>query len=372
MIEPDCHGNWRTMLGQISILNIIVLSLISLSPVIAQPQRKENPSERYIDAYLQYTDATCPLSDDDIDHFVYFARDRDGMRDHKFLELSHFQGAQIMYSWRQLEPTRGVYDFSVIHSDIEYLSSHGKTLFVQLQDTTFYDHNIGVPDYLRAEEFDGGIVQQRTDDGQTEGWVAKRWNPAVQERFSSLITELGQEFDGKIAGINLQESSIGVSQEFESSFTSERYVEGLKSNMLSMAQSFQESTTMQYANFIPGEWLPWEDNGYLRSIYAYGEEIGVGLGAPDLMVRRKGQLNHPLAMMHESEYTVPLGIAVQDGNYFGETNSNRLVTNRDNLVPMLHAFASDFLHVSYMFWSYQEPYFSEDVVPCFQATAVKH
>ena len=72
---------------------------------------------------------------------------------------------------------------------------------------------------------------------------------------------------------------------------------------------------MIYANFIPGEFLPWTDKGYLRSIYQYGEEIGVGLGGPDLMVTRKGQLNNPLALMHEGKYTVPLGIAIQDGIY---------------------------------------------------------
>ncbi|GAL34706.1 hypothetical protein JCM19240_4256 [Vibrio maritimus] len=36
---------------------------------------------------------------------------------------------------------------------------------------------------------------------------------------------------------------------------------------------------MQYANFMIGEWLPWEDKGYLKSIYEYGQQIGVGLGA---------------------------------------------------------------------------------------------
>ena len=79
---------------------------------------------------------------------------------------------------------------------------------------------------------------------------------------------------------------------------------------------------MQYANFMPGEWLPWEDHGYLQSVYTYGQEIGVGLGSPDLMVQRRGQLNH--------------------------------------------AFAKDFLNVKYMFWVDQEPYFSEDVIPCFK------
>jgi len=142
--------------------------------------------------------------------------------------------------------------------------------------------------------------------------------------------------------------------------------------MFALKKSFRSSTTMIYANFTPGEWLPWNDKGYLRSIYQYGEEIGVGLGGPDLMVTRKGQLNHALALMHEGHYTVPLGIAVQDGNYIGKTgadsdydeNNNKEKESRKNIVPLLHGFAKDFLKVNYMFWANQEPYFKEDVMSC--------
>jgi hypothetical protein len=179
---------------------------------------------------------------------------------------------------------------------------------------------------------------------------------------------MGNEFDGKIAGINLQETAVDVNEKVDSSFSEQGYVSGIKENMLALKKSFRSSTTMIYANFMPGEWLPWNDKGYLRSIYQYGEEIGVGLGGPDLMVTRKGQLNHALALMHEGQYTVAIGIAVQDGNYVGKTGEekedpeNKL---RQNLVSLLHAFAKDFLRVSYMFWVNQEPYFNEDVMPCF-------
>ena len=135
--------------------------------------------------------------------------------------------------------------------------------------------------------------------------------------------------------------------------------------MKSLKHAFPQSVAMQYANFTPGEWLPWEDKGQLKSLYEYGENIGVGMGAPDLMVRRKGQLNHALAMMHENRFTVPLGIAVQDGNYIGQTNNDEIKTDRKNIVPLLHAFAKVFLNVNYMFWANQQPYFGEDVMPCF-------
>lgn len=273
-----------------------------------------------------------------------------------------------MYSWREIETEKDQYDFSIIKEDYEYLKKYGKKLFIQLQDATFNPANKGIPEYLFTGEFDGGAARQYNDEGKQEGWVAKRWSPKLRARFEVLLQTLGKEFDGKIEGINLQETSIGITRKENPEFTEQGYVDGLKANMLAMKKSFPRSITMIYANFIPGEWLPWTDKGYMRSLYQYGEEIGVGLGAPDLMVKTKGQLNHAYAFMHEGNYTVPIGIAVQDGNYTGKTGADTYTEEdklRNNIVPLLHAFAKDFLHVRYMFWVNQMPYFKEDVMPCF-------
>lgn len=350
---------------------IILAGLIVNMNVFAQ---WENPANRYMNAYKRFLDATCPLEKDSMMHFVYFARDRERIRDHSLLKTDRFAGAQIMYPWKLLEPEKGVYDFSMILEDYTYLASHGKKLFIQLQDATFNPKNTAIPSYLMNEEYQGGAVQQYDDNGVAVGWVAKRWNARVQNRFALLLRALGKEFDGKVEGINLQESAVGVSNQIDSTFSPKRYAESIKNNMLALKKAFSKSVTMQYANFMPGEWLPWEDHGYLQSVYSYGQEIGVGLGSPDLMVQRRGQLNHALAMMHEHEYSVPLGIAVQDGNYAGKTGAdpdynelnNNKVRQRRNMVPLLHAFAKDFLNVKYMFWVDQEPYFSEDVIPCFK------
>lgn len=343
-------------------LSLILLGYCIIVDVFGQ---SEGLSNRYLDAYKKYLGATCPLKPDCIRHFVYFARDRELIHNHPFLNIQRFVGAQIMYSWEQLEPEKDKYDFSIIKEDYNYLLSHGKKLFIQLQDATFNPEHIGIPKYLLTDEFYGGSIPQVDENGVVVGWVAKRWNPKVQERFALLLEALGKEFDGKVEGINLQESSIDIKSKTDTSFTPVRYTESIKINMLALKKAFPSSTTMQYANFMPGEWLPRQDKGYLRSIYQYGQEIGVGLGGPDLMIKQKGQLNHTLAMMHEGKFTVPLGIAVQDGNYIEETGNNDIVKNRENIVPLLHAFAIDFLKVNYMFWVCQEPYFSEDVIPCF-------
>ncbi|MBD0403045.1 hypothetical protein IC221_16670 [Flammeovirga sp. EKP202] len=327
-----------------------------------------NPANRYDKAYEQYLDATCPLQKDSIKHFVYFSRDRELIHNHPLLDNKRLVGAQIMYSWRQLEPKKGTYNFSIIYEDYAYLTSHGKKLFIQLQDVSFSATYKAVPDYLLTEEYDDGCIALNEEDG----WAAKRWNRKVQNRWIQLLHALGKEFNGKIEGINFQETAAGTNNTKDSSFSPERYVKCIKENMKALKQAFPNSVTMQYANFMPGEWLPWDDKGYLRAIYQYGNEIGVGLGGPDLMVQRKGQLNHLIAMMHEYEYKVPLGIAIQDGNYIGKTGADKDynehkdkgLNQQENIVPLLHAFAKDFLNVNYMFWVNQEPYFRENVIPC--------
>ncbi|MDX8355760.1 hypothetical protein [Cognatiyoonia sp. IB215182] len=347
------------------VLAIVAVGVLyTPTPLIGQSW--DNPANRYLTAHEAYDDATCPIGADSIQHFVYFARDRRAIRRHALLESDRFVGAQIMYAWADLEPHRGIYDFSDIQEDLAYLRRHGKTLFIQLQDASFWHRNVPVPGYLRSDEFDGGATEQFYENGQPEGWVAKRWSPRVQERFSALLQALGEEFDGEVAGINLQETAIGVSAETDPSFSPELYFEGIKTNMQALATAFPNTDKLQYANFMPGEWLPWEDEGYLSGVYQHGEAIGVGLGTPDLLMQRKGQLNHPLAMMHEGTFSVPLGIAIQDGNYVGQTNSNEVQSERTSLVPKLRAFAHDFLQVDYMFWVNQEPYFEEDVRPCFE------
>lgn len=362
--------------GQILVRHFAIffwLVLASLVTLIGEAQETNwnNPADKYKDAYIDFLDAECPIGRDNISHFVYFARNRQGIRNHAFLNQDRFGGAQIMYAWRQLETSKGTYNFAQIRSDIEYLARHNKRLFIQLQDVTFSASNKPVPNYLLSSTYDDGVVPYRAN-GETIGWITKRWNPLVQARFKALLHALGDEFDGEIEGINLQETAIDVSTESDATFSPELYATTIEQNMRHLKAAFPTSTTMQYANFMPGEWLPWEDKGYLRGVYEAGNEIGVGLGAPDLLFKRRAQLNHPITMMHEGDFTSPLGIAVQDGNYtgstgadahFSERNSDRPTKNSQ--VPLLHAFAKDFLRVDYMFWVDQKPYFETQVVTCF-------
>ncbi|MGI8617913.1 MAG: SGNH/GDSL hydrolase family protein, partial [Gemmatimonadaceae bacterium] len=254
-------------------------------------------------------------------HYVFFGMDREKIREAtSFLETSALEGAQVAYSWRQLEPDKDSYDFSLIREDLAFLQSRGKKLFIQLQDVTFSASRVNVPRYLLLDPiYNGGADKQYEFTGTDEqnavvgGWAARRWDPAVQERFHRLLDALGREFDGRVEGINFAEGSVGFGETgrlFPSGFSFERYRDAIITNMRALKRAFPTSVAMQYGNFMPGEWRATNDKGYLRAVYAAAREFGVGVGGPDLLPHRPGQLLGSYPLIREAAGIVPTGIAV--------------------------------------------------------------
>jgi hypothetical protein len=307
-----------------------------------------------------------------VHHYVFFNRDRQRIADPAFQETTAFEGAQLKYTWRELEPDQDHYDFSSIRSDWLFLSSKGKKLFIQLQDVSFDPTIINVPRYLMdGPRYGGGAEKQFSIQGEDEehavpeGWVARRWDPAVQERWHKLLFALGQEFDGHIEGINLAETAISFGESgrlFPKGFTPLLYRDAVLTNMLALKRAFPKSVALQYANFMPGEWLPGKDQSYLRSVYQRAKEWKMGVGGPDLLPYQPGQLNHCYPLLRESAGRIPTAIAVQEGNYQHKNPK----TSQPVTIPELVEFATKQLKVNYIFWCTQEPFYSEKLLPFLQ------
>ena len=304
-----------------------------------------------------------------VHHYVFFNRERARIHERAFLETKAFEGAQIKYTWRELEPEKDAYDFSAIRQDLAFLTSKGKRLFIQLQDSSFDNSIVNVPRYLLQEsQYHGGADKQYNIEGDDEahavagGWVARRWDVAVQERFHKLLFALGKEFDGRVEGINLPETSVTFGESgrlFPKGFTFESYRDAVITNMKVLKRAFPKSVTMQYANFMPGEWLPGSDKSYLRTVYQQARELHVGVGGPDLLPYKPGQMKHSYPLIRESDGSVPTGIAVQFGNYEHQNPK----TGKRVTIPELLEFATEYLKVDYLFWSTQEPFYTEQLIP---------
>ena len=265
------------------------------------------------------------LSAKPIHHFVFFGGDRDAIQtDSLFLNTKEIEGAQILYTWRFLERGKDGYDFSEVRQNLEFLKSHGKKLWIQLQDVSFNESRSNVPEYLLKDTaYHGGAARTYSVRGDNDssvklsGWVSRRWDPAVQERFAKLLTALGKEFDGEIEGINLPETALeygSTGKLFPAGFTHESYRAAIKTNLGALKKAFPTSVAMQYANFVPGEWRPDEDKGYLTEVYDYAKSIGAAVGGPDLMPSRPGQMKSSYPLIRDAAGVIRTGLAVQDDN----------------------------------------------------------
>jgi hypothetical protein len=295
-----------------------------------------------------------------VHHYVFFNRDRQRISEAAFLETKAFEGAQLKYSWRELEPRKDQYEFGDIQHDLAFLHLKGKRLFIQIQDASFDENIRPFPRYLLEDPaYHGGADHQVGEDNVPCGWVARRWDIAVQERFHRLILALGKEFDGRVEGINLPETAIDVASNerlWPKGFTPEIYCDAVVTNLAVLKRAFPHSVVLQYANFMPG------DIRYLERVFQRAQELKVGLGGPDVLPYKPGQMANSYPLIQRYAGGVPIGMAVQDGNYEHKNPK----TGRQVTIAELLDFAVQYLKADYVFWCTQEPYYSQQLIPFLQ------
>nr|WP_312626494.1 hypothetical protein [Scandinavium sp.] len=272
------------------------------------------------------------------------------------LERPDIQGVQIVYSWKQLETAKGVYDFSAIEQDLAQTDTLHKKLFIQIQDRFFEAQARNIPAYLQTPAYGGGLVAQTDNPGENkapaQGWVAMQWNAQVRERYQQLLTALAAKFDGKVAGINLPETAIDIDmKDPKSGFTCDRYFNATLDNIRFARQAFTRSHVVQYVNFWPCEWN--NDKRYMSRLFATAEKNHIGLGGPDIVPNKQAQMKNAYPFFHQYKGKLSLvAMAVQEPT-LSYTNPK---TGKKFTREAFTQFADDYLGADIIFWSTQSPW----------------
>lgn len=294
--------------------------------------------------------------------FLFLGGDALDSHNSKF-ENSCISGAQIIYSWKQLEPKKDVYDFSKIEKDLNFLSTKHKKLFIQLQDRSFEPTVFNVPDYIRQDKvYYGGIAMQYDFPGEgkpiNSGWVPRVWDPAVQKRFQLLIQKLAIQFDGRIYGLNLPETAVDFNTtNVPEGFTPDRYFNAELENVALARAVFHKSIVIQYINFFPGEWN--NDHDYMSRLFSYATAHQIGLGGPDVVPYRKSHMQNSYPFFHKAKGKLLIGMAIQEPDY---TYKNP-VTGNPYTFNDFYNFTENYLGANILFWNTQEPFFSNQLAP---------
>lgn len=281
----------------------------------------------------------------------------------KYLENSCVSGAQIIYSWKQLEPQKDVYDFSKIEEDLHFLSSMHKKLFIQLQDRSFEPTIFNVPDYIREdEEYHGGVAMQYDFPGEgkpiTVGWVARVWDSAVRRRFQLLMQRLATQFDGAIYGINLPETAVDFDENNPpKDFTSDTYFDAELENIGTLRKGFTKSIVLQYVNFFPGEWD--NDRHFMSRLFTYAVHHKIGLGGPDSVPYRLAHMKNSYPFFNKYKGKLVTGMAIQEPDYTYKNPETGVYYTFSDFYNFMRAY----LGATIVFWNIEEPFFSSQVEP---------
>lgn len=290
-----------------------------------------------------------------LQNFVYLGQDEleEAL---PILDRPDIQGAQILYIWKNLEPRKGVYDFSMIEHDLAIAHAHHKQFWLQIEDRFFQANARWLPEYLLTEpEYNGGWARQYDDRGGTSvpaGWVARQWDPKVRERYQALIAALAKQFDGRILGFNVEESAADVGKDAPPpGYSCEAYFEGTKENILFARGAFKRTHVVQYVNFWPCGWN--NANAYMSRFFEFAAANGIGVGGPDIVPNWRPQMRNSYPFIHDYRDKLPIvAMAVQEPTLEYVNPVTKRPFTKDEFIN----FAIDYLGVDVIFWARSAPW----------------
>lgn len=273
------------------------------------------------------------------------------------------RGIQKRYAWSELEPAKDRYDFSEIEHDLSLLRDTGRQLVVFIFDKSFKDFPY-TPDYLQP---DYTVPLKSVATGT--GYVSKRWDPYVVERFGKLVDALSRAFDDHpgFEGIAIQETALGVEDAIleAESYTPEKYRDALIAQLGHAAGSLRRSQVFWYANFFP------QGQHMLAEVAEAVAPLGVAVGGPDVLPDRDSLERHVYPFLKAQPDDVLIFNSVQNDSYHhlhDEPAATKYWTPKELL-----EFARDELDVEYLFWNRvpnarpEDAYDIEDAYPVMAA-----
>lgn len=239
------------------------------------------------------------------------------------------RGVQLSYTWRELETTKGVYDFSKIDKDIEFYGKSGKRIVIFLKTKSFIDLS-PAPDYM--SDYVCSYVTRST------GKNIKLWLDETKFRLEELIRELALKYDTHpmIEAITFNETALGCS-------LTTTQIDGYFNNLIYILEKakfyFKHTNVIQFVNFPKSIFTKLTDAMLLHKI---------GMGGPDTFPNDSSLVDGIYKFYPKFNNVLPVTPSVQHENYITKcfNCAPELVT-----VEELYEYTKTNLFATHVFWT---------------------
>jgi hypothetical protein len=246
------------------------------------------------------------------------------------------RGITKKYLWRQLEPTQGKYDFSMIQRDLYWAQAYGMQLVIMIEDKTFKAErpNPAYLDYLAPGNVDGG-------------YTMVRWHPTVLSRYKALVTAMGSRFDANanFEGIAAQETSLGLTTAVRNAFgyTPEKYRDAYINAFSHALNVMPRSRVFWYQNFFP------LNQSYIGTIARTLGPKGLVMAGPDVLPDRDQLVSMSYPFFDQLQGQMHMAIQIEDICYRALHETAGYATKYWTMAELFR-YARDRLHSNYIFW----------------------
>ncbi len=221
-------------------------------------------------------------------------------------------------------------------------------------------YKLFIPFYLQqGTKYQGGLVAQVDNPGENKeqgyGWVAIQWNTALRKRYQDLLSELAKEFDGRITGINLPETTVDIDmKQDKTGFSRDRYFAAELDNIKFARQVFKKSYVVQYVNFWPCEWD--NDYQYMSRFFNFASKNKIGLGGPDIVPYQSAQMKNAYPFFNRYKGKLDLvTMAVQEPTLTYTNPKTKKPFTKEEFTN----FAENYLEANIIFWSTTTPWLKQ-------------
>ncbi len=197
-------------------------------------------------------------------HYGHYMATRYGDTTDDVVELCETPGITGVVwrrTWKEVEPSAGVYDFSSFESVLEAIAGSSAPncrlwLFVEFKSFPASRELNPCPVYLQAEH----SAPNANNRGSNRGSTCFMWEPVVRDAYNNMVGALGARFDGEanVEGVILQESALGFRGAFSQSvadggtYTPEAWRDSLIDIIEQCTVSFPTSRCTSFLNFLEG------------------------------------------------------------------------------------------------------------------------
>lgn len=180
------------------------------------------------------------------------------------------------WNWRDLETSKGVYDFSDIDEYLKTVAAVKKHLIIRIENRVFgAQTGSAVPAYLKSDPaFMGG------ETPMDNGVVARIWDAPVMDRYIALIQALAQRYDSNpnVEGISTSETAIGFSDKYRApaSYSPPALLIQLERYVAAARQAWSHSAVFIDTNYLGTD-------AQMQSLIDFAVDNAAVIGGPDVI-----------------------------------------------------------------------------------------